>query len=117
MNKSELVRAFETYWRQLGGPELEAEYRFHPARRWRFDLAHPAARVAIELDGGTWVRGRHTSGLGFSKDCEKLNAAARLGWLVFRFTVDMLRKDPAGNIEPVIDLILERSLENDKRAA
>jgi hypothetical protein len=30
--------------------------------------------------------GRHTSGGGFIKDCEKYNAAALLGWRVLRYT-------------------------------
>jgi very-short-patch-repair endonuclease len=65
---------------------VEFEYRFHPARRWRFDAAFPARKVAIELDGGVFAAGRHTRGAGFIKDCEKINEAQVLGWRVFRFT-------------------------------
>ena len=69
-----------------GLPKGIAEYRFHPVRRWRFDLAYPAWQVAFEVDGGVWTRGRHTRGAGYLKDCEKLNEAAILGWLVVRVT-------------------------------
>lgn len=62
------------------------EYRFHPTRKWRFDLAWPDSMVALEIEGAVWVQGRHTRGSGFAKDMEKYNAAALLGWRVLRTT-------------------------------
>jgi len=73
-----------------GLPAPEREYRFAPPRRWRFDLAYPAIRLAIEIEGGAWVRGRHTRPAGYAADCEKYNAAALLGWRVLRYTPEML---------------------------
>lgn len=67
--------------------DAEGQYRFHPERKWRFDLAWPQYMVAAEVEGGVFVRGRHVSPQGFIKDCEKYNAAAELGWSVFRFPV------------------------------
>lgn len=67
-----------------------AEYRFHPTRRWRFDLAFPALRVAFERDGGVWTGGRHTRGKGYERDCEKLNEAAIAGWCVVRASPGMI---------------------------
>jgi hypothetical protein len=63
-----------------------AEYRFHPERRWRFDLAWPEYRLALEIEGGLWVGGRHNSPQGFFRDLEKYNAAAVLGWRILRVT-------------------------------
>lgn len=71
-------------------PEVVREYRFHPDRRWRFDFAFLQVRLAIECEGGTWTRGRHTRGAGFRGDCEKYNEAAILGWRVLRFTAGMI---------------------------
>lgn len=65
-------------------PLPQAEYRFAPPRRWRFDFAWPAHKVALEVEGGVWTGGRHVSGAGFVKDMEKYNAAAVLGWRVLR---------------------------------
>ena len=113
---SELERTFDTLWRQLGGPELFAEYHFAPPRKWAFDRCHPYARVYIEIDGGTWGKydkdgvlrpGRHTTGKGFRDDCIKLNAAAALGWIGFRLTADMLRDDPVQHLEPIIAKIAD----------
>ena len=60
------------------------EHRFHPIRKWRFDYAWPEHRIALEVEGGVWVGGRHTSGAGFVKDMEKYNEAACLGWRIIR---------------------------------
>lgn len=113
MDKNQLTRTFETLWRQIDGPPLEKEVRFCPTRKWRFDFADSSAMVAVEVDGGTWSGGRHTSGVGFDGDCEKINAATLAGWRVFRFTGSMLRNDPAGHLIPVRDLILSRRKGND----
>jgi very-short-patch-repair endonuclease len=76
---------------QRGQPLPIREYRFAaPARQWRFDGAYVAAKIGIECDGGTWVQGRHTRGYGFENDCEKLDLAAVMGWLILRFTTDMI---------------------------
>lgn len=74
--------------RMAGLPAPVREYRFavELRRRWRFDLAWPDHWLAVEVDGGTWVGGRHTSGQGFEQDCVKLNEALCLGWRVLRVT-------------------------------
>ena len=79
----------------------EREFKFHPKRKWRFDFAFPDVKIAVEIEGGVWSGGRHTRAGGFTKDCEKYNAAALLGWRVFRFTSDMVT---SGN---AIDIVLE----------
>ena len=60
-------------------------------RCWRFDFAWPAPMVALEVEGGQWVRGRHNRPQGFEADCEKYNAAALAGWTVLRVTGAMVR--------------------------
>ena len=76
-------------------PTPEREYRFHPVRKWRFDLAWPERKIAAEVEGATWTNGRHTRGSGFVADCEKYNAAALLGWTVYRFTGSMIEDGAA----------------------
>ena len=103
MTKSELELELLSQIRALGLPEPKREFRFYPTRRWRFDLAYPERMLAIEVEGGTWVRGRHTTGAGFAKDCEKYNTAAMLGWTVLRYTADMIHSGEAVNqIEEVL---------------
>lgn len=62
------------------------EHPFWPGRRFRFDLAWPERYVAVEVDGGAFIGGRHTSGAGFETDCVKLSEAAARGWRVLRVT-------------------------------
>lgn len=63
------------------------ELQFHPERKWRFDFAWPKHKIAVEVEGGIYSRGRHLTPKGFINDCEKYNAAARRGWRVFRIPV------------------------------
>lgn len=79
-------------------PVPETELRFHPVRKWRFDFAWPDRKLAAEVDGGVWIGGRHNRGTGFERDCEKLNAAAVLGWRVLRFTTAMIKDGRAFNV-------------------
>jgi len=80
-----LARAFVELCRQRGLPVPEREHRFAaPDRQWRFDFAFIAQRIALEVEGGIYVNGRHTRAQGFVKDVEKYNAAALRGWRVFR---------------------------------
>lgn len=60
------------------------EHKFHPTRQWRFDIAFEWAKIAVEIEGGVFTRGRHTRPMGFIADCEKYNAAALMGWKVLR---------------------------------
>lgn len=68
----------------------EAEYLFARPRRWRFDWAWPDERIAIEVEGGVFVRGRHTRGAGYVADMEKYNEARVRGWAVYRITPSQL---------------------------
>jgi very-short-patch-repair endonuclease len=85
-----------------------AEYRFHATRRWRFDVAFPAPehRLAIEVDGGGFVAGRHTRGLGVESDCEKFCAAVIDGWRVMRVTPRQVRSGEA--VRWVLDALASR---------
>lgn len=57
------------------------EYRFHPKRCWRFDYTFPEKKVAVEVEGDAFIRGRHTRGAGFRRDLEKYSeAGASAGW-------------------------------------
>jgi len=68
----------------------EEEYLFCEGRRWRFDFAWTYKKVAVEIEGGVWIQGRHNRGKGFINDCEKYNTATLLGWRVLRYTPQML---------------------------
>jgi len=75
----------------------DREYRFHDTRRWRFDFAYPDLKIAIEVEGGVYGGGRHTRGKGFTNDCVKYNTANELGWTVYRYTTEQVKKGEAIN--------------------
>ncbi len=89
-----------------GLPAPVREHRFAPPRRWRFDYAWPVSRVALEIEGGTWIGGRHVRGRGYQADCEKYSEAALRGWRVLRVTRAMLRDGRAL-------ALLERALQDE----
>lgn len=87
---SDLEAALVGQLRYVDGPPYVREFRFHPVRKWRFDLCWPALKLAVEVEGGSWVNGAHTRGKHFEADCEKYNEAAILGWRILRLTTDMV---------------------------
>jgi very-short-patch-repair endonuclease len=63
------------------------EHRFDPERRYRFDFAHIPSRLAIEIQGGQWGRGRHNRPEGVENDSRKAALAALRGrWVTIPFT-------------------------------
>lgn len=75
----------------------EREYRFAPPRKWRFDFYFPDRKLAVEIEGGTGVYGRHQRPGGFEKDAEKYNTAAKMGITVIRYTTRMVMNGTAIN--------------------
>jgi len=47
--------------------------------------------LALEIDGGIWIDGRHNRAASYIKDMEKLNEAALLGWCVLRVPTDWVK--------------------------
>lgn len=75
---------FPKLCQQYGLPIPEAEYRFSQDRRWRMDFAWPEYKVYLEVDGGIWINGGHSRGVGIIKDHEKQNTASIQGWRILK---------------------------------
>ena len=87
--------AEESLWLQIVGqanvPRPAREYRFDPARGWRFDFAWPgvlpgeAGPIAVEMEGGVHrIKGR------YDRDIEKYNRAELHGWTLLRVSLAMV---------------------------
>jgi hypothetical protein len=74
------------YWANEKSVELAPEYKFHEQRKWRFDWAFPALKIAVEYEGIFCKKSRHTSIKGYQGDIAKYNAATVAGWKVIRVT-------------------------------
>lgn len=82
--------AFDLQLKALKLPEPQKEYKAIANRRFRIDRAWPDRMIAVEIEGGTYSRGRHVRPLGFEMDCEKYNLLTLDGWKVFRFTTNQI---------------------------
>lgn len=78
------------YWAGQGIPNPCLEHLFCPSRRWRFDYAWPLNWVALEVQGGLFIQGRHSRGPALLKEHEKLNTAAVQGWWILYCTPQQL---------------------------
>ena len=83
----------------LPGSDIVTEYQFHLFRKWRFDVAFPALKVAVELDGMGWGHQKISMRV---KDNEKQNDAVELGWRVLRYDSQKLAP---GKIEETIEQV------------
>lgn len=68
------------------GISFETEYYFAKPRMFRFDIAIPDRKIAIEYEGIMSTKSRHTSVKGYTRDADKYNLAAQKGWKVLRYT-------------------------------
>lgn len=90
-----MTDALSAMFRAAGLPVPVLEYRFHPQRRWRWDWAWVDFRVALERQGGLWVRGRHSRARGQEADYEKFVQGQLLGWLVILASPEQLASGEA----------------------
>lgn len=87
------------------GKGLRARLAIAGLSDWRFDLAWPAIKLAVEIEGGAWLtKSRHTTGSGFANDLLKYQAAMRLGWNIYRCDGAMIKSgDAVKTIQILID--------------
>jgi len=106
-------------------PAPEREYRFaahhvglgkgiksrlsqEALRDWRFDFAWPDFGLAVEVEGGIYVSGRHTRGYGYEMDLLKYSKAMLLGWTVYRCGKSLIN---SGEALETIEFIMGRARE------
>jgi hypothetical protein len=78
------------------GLHPNVEVRFDSKRKWRLDFYFPTeVPLAVEVEGGGWVQGRHTRGAGFQADIDKYNALTLAGIRLLRVTPQMVKSGEA----------------------
>ncbi len=75
-------------------PELEVRVDGHV---YHIDLAHPAARVGLEMDTYAW----HDRAESFEKDRQRYNRLTLAGWQMLLFTPIRIDNDPSGVVDSV----------------
>lgn len=78
---------------KASGLVFEREYFAIKGRRFRFDFAIPSADLLIEVQGGTYAKGKmgHATGSGMARDMEKYNLATLDGWRIILLDEKMVR--------------------------
>ena len=87
---------FERYCKQIGlSFEKEVLFAANLGRKWRSDYVFYfySCKIAVEIEGGGWTGGRHTTGKGFEGDMQKYNAYTALGYKLLRFSPTQIEKD------------------------
>lgn len=87
------------------GKGLRARLSEKGWKDYRYDVAFPEKRVAVEINGSVWQKGGHNTGKGLIRDYDKLNQAQLLGWQVYVFTPDQVK---SGHAISVIEQALRR---------
>jgi len=84
------------------GYDASRQYRAIKGRRYAWDFYIASLNVLIEIQGGTWVKSGHTSGVGIQRDCTKANMATLHGFRTLTFTTQDVESGRA--IDTVIEL-------------
>jgi hypothetical protein len=87
MSKSYLEKIALAMIEEAGLPMPEREVKFCEHRKFRFDFCWPDIKLALEVDGGVFMKvSGHTSGVGVTANIEKMNEATLAGYQVIRAT-------------------------------
>lgn len=109
--KTELEDAFYLHW-QLMFPDLPMPVRQHPIlnpktnRHWKLDFAWPQEKLAVELQGGSFIRGGHNTAKGQHSDYERHNTLTKMGWRTLFFNT-IGCKDMAAAVEFVAEVLTD----------
>lgn len=82
------------------------------SRRYAFraDFAWPQAQVAIEINGGIWKKGGHSSGKGITRDITKSTLAQLSGWVLISLSDSHLYDGNPSWLSLIADLISHRQV-------
>lgn len=106
-NKEKYKDPFIQLVKQELGIEVWPEFYFCTERLFRIDYAIPEYKIAIEQEGGIWMKGNsgHSSGTGIARDMEKNNLLVEQGWR-------LIRRQPAEMLTTETLEIIKKALQN-----
>lgn len=98
MSKSALEAELALQIRALELPEPIREYQAIKGRKFRFDFAWLEHRLLVEVNGGTYTKGAHSTGQGIARDYEKIRLGQDCGWKVYPFDGKAIKSGEAVEI-------------------
>lgn len=94
--KTHLEEQMKEQLDEAGLTGYKRNFRFIPKRRFEADFYFPELKLAVECDGGIWLKNSgHTSGEGYTKDRCRDQLALAHGIVTVRFTSDQIRRGEA----------------------
>ena len=84
LRSSDLIKSLDLKWIH--------RHKFMVDRKFEFDFAFPTIKLAIEVQGGIWIVGGHTKGVGIKQDHDKNQNACALGWQMLYCCPDDIKK-------------------------
>ena len=77
------------------GAGIRARLKEAGFQNWVFDFVFEKEKLAVEVQGGTWIGGAHNRGAHMKSDYRKMNNAQKLGYRVLYFDTGMVRNGEA----------------------
>ena len=88
---SRLERLLAMHIAALNLPTPERNHKPFEGRKLELDFAWPSIKLGVEVQGGIWGKGGHSTGKGITRDCEKLCLAVVNGWRVLPVTAEQIK--------------------------
>lgn len=88
------------------------EHQFHHIREFKFDYCWVEHKVAVDIQGGIYERGRksgHVSVVGMENDMEKINLAQSCGWIMLVLSPRKVRQHPRYVAQIINDSIVTQT--------
>ena len=98
---SRLEEDFAVQLRAMKVP-FTREVRVCKERRYRLDFVLPG-KLAVEVNGGSWVKSGHSTGKGLQRDADKGYECLKAGFRLLTLTSDDVRS--GAGIDKVLSLL------------
>ena len=109
---SELEETLALQLVQLDAPPFMRQYpvKFSGMRNpYRLDFAWPELSACVEVQGGVWIGGGHTSPRGYIRDRQRMNRLVIGGGRVLEYTAEMVKSGEAAlEIVKWLEMLRER---------
>jgi very-short-patch-repair endonuclease len=95
-------------WKAWAVFQLQEGLKSRKPPPFRADFAWPNAQVAVEINGGIWRPGGHSTGSGITRDITKTTLAQLSGWVLIPLSESHVFDDNPFWLRLIADLVTER---------
>jgi very-short-patch-repair endonuclease len=97
-------------WDAWATYQKQEQLRSRKPTAFRADFAWPDAQVAVEINGGIWRPGGHSTGRGITRDITKTTLAQLSGWVLIPLSEAHIFDGIPFWLQLIADLITHRQL-------